>query len=67
MDQRTLDKIPFHTALAQNRIDLFKLLAQTQVVHIANDGWQDRTQFLREGNNVSRHGASLQTSLQACH
>ena len=63
--QGALDKVGFHTALAQKGIDFLQPVAQTQVVHVADDGGQLRTKFLRERKNLSCHDVRLLSNFRA--
>ena len=47
----SLHKIGFQAAGLQKALDLFEASAQRQVIHIAHDGGQGRTQLGGKGNN----------------
>jgi hypothetical protein len=49
--QGPFDKLPFQSAAAQKRVDLFQALAQSQVIDIAHDGGQAGPQFGGKGND----------------
>lgn len=57
--QGALHKVPLHPAGAQKGIDLFQALTQGEAVNVPDDGGQLRAKFLREGNNLRGHDASV--------
>lgn len=57
--ERTLEKIAFDTALAQERIQLMKALAEGVVVDVADDGGQSGPKFFRKGKDLAGHKGSL--------
>jgi hypothetical protein len=57
--ERARHKLPFHSAVAQQGIDLLEPLTQSPVVNVPDNGGQSWTKLLRERKNIAGHKASL--------
>ena len=61
-----LHKTGFQAAGPQKALDLFEASAQSQVIHIAHDGGQDRAQVGGKRNHQAGHDSRLYSIIDIC-